>query len=271
MGNESKQQVAQGASQPVIDQTEAIPLTPADQQCFADAIVSPPPIAPAMERALARRSQLLPEKLRPFLPIAEYQALGALRWHERNCGHSDGFKLRYLDQFRADYGYVLPSCELMQKLAGFLGNNRQVIDAGCGSGYISQELSRLGLEDTAAVDIRDYREHRATGYPIKQVHKLDIQTDAVTVVGAEYVRSVLLVWPPHDFPFALKIAKAMRSGQVLVYEGEDKGGCTANDEFFHFVADRRIWEPLEDIADLLNDVHIVMPGSIDGWKVWRKF
>ncbi len=209
-------------------------------------------------------------KLRPFLPIAEYQALGALRWSERNCGHSDGFKLRYLDQFRADYGYVLPSCELMQRLASFLSNHRQVMDAGSGSGYLSQELDRLGLEDTMAVDTRDYREHRTTGYAIKQVHRLDIQADAVTFVGAEYVGSVLLIWPPYDLPLALQIAKAMRPGQVLVYEGEDKGGCTANDAFFDAVADRRIWEPLTDLTKSLNDAHVVMPGTMDGWNVWQK-
>lgn len=222
------------------------------------------------EPILKMDDQKSARRLKPFLPIAEYLALGASRWSERNFGWSDGFKLRYLDQFRADFGYLLPSSELMQRLAGFLRDHRQVLDAGAGSGYLSQELDRLGLQDTISVDTRDYREHLEGGYPIKQVHRLDIRADALTLVGADYVGSVLLVWPPFNFPFALKVAAAMRSGQVLLYAGEVKGGCTADDAFFDYMANSRIWQPQMRIASSLNEVHVVMPGSTDGWMVWQK-
>jgi hypothetical protein len=215
------------------------------------------------EAELTAETQKPIAKLKPFLPVADYLSLGALRWSERNSGYSDSFKLRYLDQFRADFGYLLATSELMQRLADFLRDHRQVLDAGSGSGYLSQELDHLGLEDTMAVDMRDYREHLGTGYQIKQVHRLDIRADALTVTGADYVGSVLLVWPPHDF-------MAMRPGQILLYAGEDKGGCTADDAFFDCMADRCTWEPLAEIANSFNDVHVVMPGSVDGWMVWRK-
>ncbi len=49
----------QDAAHRAIEQAEVIRFTLADQQCFANAILSPPQIAPALERALVRRAKLL--------------------------------------------------------------------------------------------------------------------------------------------------------------------------------------------------------------------
>ena len=46
-------------AQRAIEQAEVIRLSLADQECFAQALLSPPPPAPALERAFARRSKLL--------------------------------------------------------------------------------------------------------------------------------------------------------------------------------------------------------------------
>jgi uncharacterized protein (DUF1778 family) len=49
----------QDAAQRAIEQAEVTRLSLADQECFAQALLSPPPPAPALERAFARRSKLL--------------------------------------------------------------------------------------------------------------------------------------------------------------------------------------------------------------------
>jgi uncharacterized protein (DUF1778 family) len=49
----------QDAAQRAIEQAEVIRLSLADQQCFAQALLSPPQPAPALERAFARRKKLL--------------------------------------------------------------------------------------------------------------------------------------------------------------------------------------------------------------------
>jgi len=51
--------VMQDAAQRTIEQAEVIRLSLADQECFAQALLSPPPAAPALKRAFARRSKLL--------------------------------------------------------------------------------------------------------------------------------------------------------------------------------------------------------------------
>ncbi len=49
----------QAAAQRAIEQSEVVRLSLADQECFAQALLSPPPPPPALERAFVRRSKLL--------------------------------------------------------------------------------------------------------------------------------------------------------------------------------------------------------------------
>ena len=46
----------QDAAQRAIEQAEVVRLSLADQECFAQALLSPPQASPALERAFARRS-----------------------------------------------------------------------------------------------------------------------------------------------------------------------------------------------------------------------
>ena len=49
----------QEAAQRAIEQAEVIRLSLADQECFAQALISPPEPSPALKRAFARRRKLL--------------------------------------------------------------------------------------------------------------------------------------------------------------------------------------------------------------------
>lgn len=49
----------QDAAQRAIEQAEVIRLSMADQECFAQALLSPPEQTSALKRAFARRSKLL--------------------------------------------------------------------------------------------------------------------------------------------------------------------------------------------------------------------
>jgi len=49
----------QDAAQQAIEQADVIRLSLADQACFAQALLSPPPPSPALKRAFARRNKLL--------------------------------------------------------------------------------------------------------------------------------------------------------------------------------------------------------------------
>jgi len=49
----------QEAARRAIEEVQVIRLSLADQECFAQALLSPPKPAPALKRAFARRSKLL--------------------------------------------------------------------------------------------------------------------------------------------------------------------------------------------------------------------
>lgn len=50
---------AQDAAQRAIEETQIIRLSVEDQRAFVEAILNPPPLAPAMERAIERHSRLI--------------------------------------------------------------------------------------------------------------------------------------------------------------------------------------------------------------------
>ena len=52
----------QDAAHKAIEQAELVRLSLSDQQCFAQALLAPPPQAPALKRAFTRRRKLLQEQ-----------------------------------------------------------------------------------------------------------------------------------------------------------------------------------------------------------------
>lgn len=52
-------EAVQDAAQRAIEQAEVVRFSLADQECFAQALLSPPQPSPALERAIGRRSELL--------------------------------------------------------------------------------------------------------------------------------------------------------------------------------------------------------------------
>ena len=217
-------------------------------------------------------------ELKPFMPLAHY------------CQHFDfqpyaGFPspqyssktwdIHYwlFELFKFDYGFFLPTAELMERLVDILrheiGPAGCVLDAGSGSGFLSKELCSRGI-DTFAVDRCDYEnKKREFGYPMIKVYQRDALGDAADYV-ANHFGAVLLTWPPYDKPFALEIAKAMHPEQLLIFEGEDAGGCTGDEKFFEFVEDVNYWTPLKNLSDHLDEVHVTFAPQHDHWFIWRK-
>lgn len=214
------------------------------------------------------------KRLQPFQTVAEYADMGIGLW---NAGDIELLDVEQIEgqfalrrQFRQDFGYVVASAEVMTVLAELLQNSGPVLDAGCGSGYLSRELTRQGVT-TFAVDYRDFRVERPVGigYPIKTVYQLDALGDAPSLITSR-IGAVLMTWPPYDDPFALKVALAMLPGQWLVYEGENVGGCTANAAFFEFMSDSTLWQPMPDASSRLNAVHVTLATLHDHWTVWER-
>lgn len=196
---------------------------------FADELFVYDLLDPASHSKLGQRFDTLPA-LEPFWTLDRYHELDFELWSidppwpgEGRCMKHGWMSHRYLNEF----GHVLAIREVMDVLAGLLSGVGPVLDAGCGSGYLAKELGRLGI-DTFAVDNGDAK---------LPIHQRDAQGDARLHVSDRF-GAVLMTWPPCNEPFAFDITRAMVPGQLLIYEGENGGGCTADSAFFDYVSDR---------------------------------
>ena len=202
------------------------------------------------------------EPLLPGLPAVSY-CFGEL------LDEADEFDVSYHQRkrYNREFGFCLFTAECITSLAE-LCKSKNVLEAGSGSGWLADQLAQQGIEITAA-DWTDYRQPRDTkrGYPMRSVFRLDHHGDAVALIPGSF-DMVLLVWPNLNTPFGEQVALAMRSGQVMILEGEEKGGNTATDEFFDMLcAD---FERLDAETLTLNEHHRTFPGLHDRWQVLRK-
>lgn len=200
--------------------------------------------------------------LLPGLPAASY-ASGDL------LDQPDEYDVLYQQRkrYNREFGFCLFTAECICSLAN-LCKGKKVLEAGSGSGWLADQLAQQGIAITAA-DWTDYRQSgdKKCGYPIRSVFRLNHHGNAVALLPGSF-DVVLLVWPNLGTPFGEQVAHAMRSGQVMILEGEEKGGCTATDEFFDILS--ADFERLDAETLELNEHHRTFPGLHDRWQIWRK-
>ena len=170
-------------------------------------------------------------------------------------------------RYNREFGFCLFTAECILALA-VLCKGKQVLEAGSGTGWLADQLAQQGIAITAA-DWTDYRQPRDKnrGYPMQSVFRLDHHGDAVALLPGNF-DVVLLVWPNLNTPFGEDIAHAMCSGQIMILEGEEKGGSTATDAFFDILS--ADFEFLDDDTLSLNEHHRTFPGLHDRWHILRK-
>ena len=201
--------------------------------------------------------------LTPGLPASKYPA-------DELWQISDQIELLYAQRkrFLAEIGFCLITAEVIDALAALLAG-KKVLEAGSGSGWLAASLGERGINIVAA-DWTDYRtadRSSKRGYPIRTVFRLDYHGDAVDLLPGDF-DAVLLVWPNYATQFAENVARAMRSGQILIYEGESEGGCTADKEFFQYL--RNFFNPSVSEMAELDGHHRTFPGVHDKWWIGIK-
>lgn len=210
------------------------------------------------------RSIANPVPLAPFQPYESYRhALG--RDNDQMFFGLAEFSAR--DAFIENYGFVLVTQEVLSSLCELL-RGRRVLDAGCGSGYLAHALGQRGI-DVLAVDHCDYRQSEdAASFPMRQVWRLDLQADAVSLLPGDF-DAVMLSWPDYSSSFGTRVLEAMRPGQLLVYQGEGRGGCTADDAFHSALFDTLRWAVCREESQALNTRHFQFLAVHDRWHVYR--
>ena len=75
-------------------------------------------------------------------------------------------------------------------------------------------------------------------------------------------------WPDMENETDAEIVKAMKPGQVLIYQGESYGGCTGSDELHEAIFN--LCTPDEELNIKLRASHIQWYGIHDYWEVYTR-
>jgi len=161
------------------------------------------------------------------------------------------------EEYTQHVGWSLLTMDTALQLANIC-YGRRVADLGCGAGYLTYVLRKLGVEDITAYDMELHP------HPFIE----DIQQVDYTNIDLSQYDVILLSWPPYDEPQAALVAARIQPHQLLIYQGEGYGGCTGDDAFHSML--RSDFSSVEEFTVNLNARHLNFHGIYDSWTVYRK-
>lgn len=160
--------------------------------------------------------------------LAMYKALTPLISRD-----GDGLQHRYA--CCTSYSWAIPTLEFAEAIIAALSDTgiKGIVDVGAGTGYWAWYLRQFGLVDILSFDANPHYNRFANG------NWSPVLAGKASVSWEHPDRALMLVWPPHGTSMALEALKFYR-GNMLVYVGEGKGGCTGDKGFFKRL--ERDWE-----------------------------
>ena len=102
-----------------------------------------------------------------------------------------------------------------------------IVEIGAGKGYWASLLANCGV-NVVAYD---------TGKDISIGFYHPVGNAGTKMVSSHKDRALFLCWPPYGTSMAYDCVSKYE-GSTLIYIGEDKSGCNADDKFFDFVDDK---------------------------------
>lgn len=144
---------------------------------------------------------------------------------------TEAFKLR--EQCLNKGMYALVTWSWVTPFAEWIGD-KKCLEVMAGRGWLSLALQSLGV-NIIATDSYSWSKERRWDEPVTEVEEIDA-IKAVKKYGKD-IDLLIISWPYMD-NIAYNTIKELNNinpDAQIIYIGEDKGGCTANDNFFeHF-------------------------------------
>lgn len=146
------------------------------------------------------------------------------------------FSLR--NKFIKYMGFLLLSKEWITALSLWIGN-RRCLEVMAGTGALAYCLIKEGVSIIVTDDYsweKTCGENRVLWDKRRMWMHVEV-LDAVKAVEkyGNNIDVLIMSWPPYTDVIAAKVLRKMREVNpscIMLYIGEDEGGCTANDEFF---------------------------------------
>jgi hypothetical protein len=152
----------------------------------------------------------------------------------KNVVRFEAYKER--EKLCKEYSFAVPNQEAIDEICKY----SPIIEVGAGTGYWAFLVSKNG-GDIIASDISEIGRNK---YKFSAQYYEIIKEDHT--IAAKYPdRALLLVWPPYNKPMAYDALMAYQ-GDIVIYIGEDYGGCCADDKFHQELMNN--WEIVNDIS-----------------------
>lgn len=140
-------------------------------------------------------------------------------------GYMRDFKRRAV--FRATFGFAVPDGIAVDYTVNLVRKQGAMLEVGCGLGMFASLVTMgLGTESNARIIATDPNVH-----PDHQPFIPVVQLDAVSAVKSYLNVPVLaFLWPSYAAAWPYESLKEF-VGSMVLYWGEEEGGCTADDRF----------------------------------------
>lgn len=126
--------------------------------------------------------------------------------------------------YASNISWAIPTVEIIEKIVAF-SNPGTILEICSGNGFWAGLLRLFGAKVIAS----DFVINVSKAF-IPDIYKLD----AVSAVKKYPTRTLMICWPGLNETYAFNALKEFE-GEQLIYIGEQKSGCTANDQFFELL------------------------------------
>lgn len=159
--------------------------------------------------------------------------------------------------------FVLLTDEFIGSLQRLCHDFSNIVEIGAGIGWLGHWLGKYGVKIQASIDNKTWPD-----FPKDQYLDIVVEMDSLEyILHHPEVELFLLAWPQED-NLATRIWQALQPGQRLLYIGEGRGGCTANNAFFdllhgHEVENNAIMEMRQSFLsfdDFHDQPHLYLKG-----------
>ncbi|WP_136809910.1 hypothetical protein [Desulfosediminicola flagellatus] len=131
--------------------------------------------------------------------------------------------------------FVLLTEDFLLSLQQLCLNFENIVELGAGIGWLGHWLGKYGITLQTSIDNKSWSD-----FPQNRYLDLVQQMDSLEyVLRHPEVHLYILAWPAED-DLATRIWQSLIPGQHLLYIGEGKNGCTANDTFFDIIKDHEV-------------------------------
>ena len=185
-----------------------------------------------------------------------------LKEFEKKLNSITGLRYDY-DAVRLITGYASLNMETIEDLGKYL-QNKKCLEICSGTGLFADRLQSKGI-NVIATDVTDKNDNNYDLLRTENFTEVE-KIDGISAIEKYDADVLIMSWPPYGEKIASSALKAFLNKNPngeIIYIGETRKGCTADNEFFELIEKNNLkmeelpvrYEPLVDLHDYVYSIH----------------